>query len=192
MYLEVGRDKAQKLKSSKAQKLSSWTRPSCTVERVVCTLISAWMLTALGCNQTSNAQASLPISAASVGQPANAPPAPINLDIAPDGKLLIDAGIIFANKANYLCFPFEKLGLTVDTEVTTIETSCECVQASVLSNNFGSVNYDQAILLEFKPEATAVPETAAVDLGVIVTLHMANDLNREFRVDVMQVHSSPE
>ena len=47
--------------------------------------------------------------------------------------VIIDAGIVFADEANYLCLPFSRLGIEDSDEVLSVRSSCECSRPYIVS-----------------------------------------------------------
>ena len=100
----------------------------------------------------------------------------------------LEAGIVFTDKANYLCWPFERLELDDATLVTEVKTSCECVKGSVVSYRKSKDLLGSALLLEFAADASLINDPPA-SLGVIVTLKLATGAARELTVNLL--HTPP-
>ena len=101
-------------------------------------------------------------------------------------RMEFDAGVIFAGESNYLCIPFERLGLAFSTQITSIETSCECVQGSVVSYLTPNKATAQAIRLDFAPEPLLEDsEFVPMLLSVQVALEIEGvKSKREFSVNL--------
>lgn len=106
-----------------------------------------------------------------------------------DNRLEFDAGIIFDDESTYLCISFERLGIAPSSQIVSIETSCECMQGSVVSYLAPNQEEAYAVRLDFIAEPRSVNSsvTAAL-LSVQVRLDIEGDLSgREFWINL--VHS---
>lgn len=76
----------------------------------------------------------------------------------------VDAGIILADRESYLCLSFERLGLAEGDVVMSVNSSCECVQPSVVCYRSHQGREANAVLLQFKrkPEGYGKNRTKAV------------------------------
>lgn len=108
--------------------------------------------------------------------------------------LEFDAGILFADESNYLCIPFDRLGLTDSTQVASIATSCECVRGSVVSFLTPDEMVARAVRLDFAPEAQSLNSPfIPVALSVEVMIKIAGiEKQRVFWIDLVHttLHSS--
>ena len=106
--------------------------------------------------------------------------------IALGDRVEIDAGVIFAGESNYLCIPFKRLGLASSAQITSIETSCECVAGSVVSFQTPTKTVARAVRLDFAPEPlSANSDFVPMLLSVQVALEIADVRSkREFSVNL--------
>jgi hypothetical protein len=106
------------------------------------------------------------------------------------GKNVIDIGVILPGRPNYLCWPIERLGLEPNTDILRVESSCQCVQPSVVRYSTGAETIANAIMLELvseDPEQSAVNESPPLDLGVAITLSTSDGLTHQFTLNLLQV-----
>ncbi len=66
--------------------------------------------------------------------------------------VVIDAGITFADEASYLCIPLTRFGVGDSEDVLSVETSCDCTQASIVSFNESAQRKSKALRLDFVSE----------------------------------------
>jgi hypothetical protein len=107
----------------------------------------------------------------------------------------VQAGVILADRAGYLCLPFERLGFDEDAEIVSLQSSCECVQPSLV----GYLDVDglerPAMLLLFVPEPGASEGdragAGAARLGVSIEATLASGQTRSFRVDLLHTMAVP-
>ena len=86
-------------------------------------------------------------------------------------QCVIDAGVVFADEASYLCVPLSRLGIADSNEVLSVFTSCECTRASIVHIDVSSTKTVQLLRIDFLPEpATAGSQRATSNLSVEVTL----------------------
>ena len=50
-----------------------------------------------------------------------------------NANVVFDAGVVFTDRENYVCFPLEQLGLGNETKPLSFTSSCECLRLSVRS-----------------------------------------------------------
>lgn len=80
----------------------------------------------------------------------------------------VNAGIVFVDRSDYICWPIEKLGpINQGDEIISINTSCECVNASVIQYKKNEAENATAILFSFFPTQEALDRPS--NLSVIVT-----------------------
>jgi len=93
----------------------------------------------------------------------------------PSVPTVIDAGIIFADEASYLCVPLRRLGIADSDEVLSVITSCECTDPSIVRFNESRNKVSRALYVKFAPES-AIPtvEPTPLNLGVVITLEMSS------------------
>ena len=99
----------------------------------------------------------------------SATPAVGKSEVTP-ANLEIDAGVIFSDRASYLCLPLSRFGLSSSDDIETIVSSCECVKPSLVRYSDSSTTTVDGVLFEFIPDE-AFPDTAAepMRLGVVTT-----------------------
>jgi hypothetical protein len=166
MYLEVGREKAPKLQSSKAPKLQSSKAPKLQSSKaqtasssiavfVVFFLIVAMMFVSLGCGgpvATASVEKAT-VSAASVDAESSGLSSIAKITRIADGRFAIDAGVVFADQESYLCFPLKQLGIEEYLSTSRVESSCDCVEATVVHYLDPAGSRCPALLLRFRQES---------------------------------------
>lgn len=126
---------------------------------------TAMILIAVGCSEPVNtAKNSLTRVLASdskdivVGRP---------IATSSDGKVTIDAGVIFASEASYICVPLSQIGVEDAGHIQRIESSCDCVRPIVTQFVDQNGRIVSALRLDFAPEgrnSPSVDQVAPVDL----------------------------
>lgn len=87
----------------------------------------------------------------------------------------LDAGVVFADQANYLCIPLSRLGISTDDEVLEVRSSCECTQPSIVKYHDTTTKAGHALRIDFKPEPViAASQASPANLAVEVTLELAS------------------
>jgi hypothetical protein len=115
----------------------------------------------------------------------------------------IDAGIVFADRENYLCLSFERLGLAEGEVVTSVSSSCECIQPSVVSYRGTQERLAHAVQLRFVKENsknTQQPElissdfaaSTPVNLGVLIDVKLADGSDKQFTVNLLHTSLARE
>ena len=90
-------------------------------------------------------------------------------------QCVIDAGIVFADEAKYLCVPLTQLGIADSDEVLSVNTSCECTHVSIVQFGKSSTTTARALRIDFRSEtATSDSKQALSNLAVKVTLQLSN------------------
>lgn len=156
--------------------------------------MGALILAVLGCGgpvATASADRPAPISAASLGPLSLGPASATNIRTNVDGKVTIDAGVVFADRASYLCVPVKQLGIDGDFSTARIGTSCECVQGRVVAYRNSSGESELAVLLDFNPDPghASSADKQSLMLGVIVTVAFTDGRSQEFTVDLVHCPS---
>ena len=115
--------------------------------------------------------------------------------VTPPEEVLIDAGIVFADRASYLCLPFEKVGLPTDASVVSIESSCDCVSPSLVTYATSESSRASGILLQYGNESTfhgddpkSLPALPPANLRVVFVLTLAGGRSYEFAVNLLHTH----
>ena len=106
----------------------------------------------------------------------------------------IEAGVVLANRSGYLCLPLEQVGLSPDTSILSLHSSCECIQPSLVEYHNGPETTAQAILLEYIDESAGAhsdllpseSNRSVADLGVVVEATLADGSLHGFTVNVLQ------
>ena len=115
----------------------------------------------------------------------------------------VDAGVVFADRENYLCLSFEKLGLVDGDSVSTITSSCECIEPSVVSYRSTRGQTAYAVLLRFVKEESKnarqkelEPSDFAVvtpvNLGVLIDVKLADGSDKQFTVNLLHTSLAQE
>ncbi len=85
----------------------------------------------------------------------------------------IDAGIMFADQANYLCVPLSRLGISSADEVLAVNSSCECTRPSIIEYQETRAQSARALRVDFEPEpGMAGSQAAPMNLAVEVSLEL--------------------
>ncbi len=104
---------------------------------------------------------------------------------SPAGSL-IDAGIVFAHESSYLCVPLSRLGIAETDEVMSVQTSCECIQASIVQFYESTSNTARALRVDFRPEpATADMIHVPSNLIVKVILQFSGSRTKEATIQFL-------
>jgi hypothetical protein len=106
-----------------------------------------------------------------------------------DSPPIIDAGIIFADRSNYLCVPIERLGVHPSAEIVSVSTSCECVQAKMVSYSIDSVKQLRAILFEFNSDSPVneAKNQSTNHLRIEVTLLLADSSSHRRKLQFLEL-----
>ena len=111
----------------------------------------------------------------------------------------IDAGVVFADQANYLCIPLSRLGISTGDEVLEVRSSCDCTQPSIVAYHVTTTKSERALRIDFEPEST-VPEStvpgstmpgsqaAPASLAVEVTLDLAGGRSTSATIQFLHTH----
>lgn len=96
--------------------------------------------------------------------------------------------MIFVDNPSYICFPIERLGLSSDTLISSIATSCECVRGRLVSYKGPEDTEKLAIMLEFRNEGGPGIQSALhpVELGVDVTIVVTGGSKHEFTIKLLK------
>lgn len=101
----------------------------------------------------------------------------------------VDAGIIFEDSSNYLCWPLSKLGiLESPEEISSVTTSCDCIHGTIVAYHFSDDEIAYAVLLEFSPEKDVARPQPVSNLRVIMRVELKSGSNREFTVSLLSTH----
>jgi hypothetical protein len=106
-----------------------------------------------------------------------------------DSPPIIDAGIIFSDRSNYLCIPIERLGLDPSEEIVSVRASCDCVTVEVVEYAGSLSRFDKAIFVTFLPELEhgQSMDVGSVSLGVIIDLRTAGSEQSSFVLNFLRV-----
>jgi len=119
----------------------------------------------------------------------SATPAVGKSEVTP-ASLEIDAGVIFADRASYLCLPLSRFGISSSDDIQTIVSSCECVIPSLVRYSDGATTTVDGVLFEFIPsEATLDAKPQSVQLGVVVTFTTVSGENRTVTVTLLHTRA---
>ena len=100
--------------------------------------------------------------------------------------LEIDAGVIFSDRASYLCLPLSRFGISNSDDIETIVSSCECVKPSLVRYSDSSTTTADGVLFEFIPDEVP-PDTTPqpMGLGVVTTFTMVGGETRTVTVNFL-------
>jgi hypothetical protein len=115
------------------------------------------------------------------------------IDGTTESPIVVEAGVIFADRESYLCLPFERLCLPVATSVVSVASSCECVEPQVVAYRTQHGECAKAVLLRFvkedieviDPDAFSSTPIVAASLGVLVDVTLADGSTRSFKVNLL-------
>jgi hypothetical protein len=110
----------------------------------------------------------------------------------PSVQSVLDAGVVFSDRTSYLCWPFDAIGLEEGNEVQSIQSSCDCVQASVIDYPKVGNSLGRGLLIEFKAETHRKSKEVPAALGVVLTLQLANGSERVVTVNLLHTNSLSE
>ena len=94
-----------------------------------------------------------------------------NNDASPSHR--VDAGIVFADQASYLCFPLDRFNIASAKLVQNIESSCDCVVPSLVRYIGASGQMTDGLRIDFARESTGSSITSAALLGVELRLSLS-------------------
>ena len=69
--------------------------------------------------------------------------------------IVIDAGIIFADEANYLCVPLTQFGIAGSEEVLSVQSTCECSRPRIVNYLESSNRVSHAVRIDFERQTVA-------------------------------------
>lgn len=101
---------------------------------------------------------------------------------------MVDLGIVFNDKSNYLCWPLERIGISKNSKVTSVSTSCECASARIVEYKKGlSESPARAVLIAFEPPAIAkgTTDNTYALLGIVVKLVTDDGVLHQLTVKVV-------
>jgi len=102
---------------------------------------------------------------------------------------IIDAGIVFADEASYLCVPLSRLGIADADEVLSVDTSCDCSRPSIVHFDESPSKTARALRIDFIPEpVTARSKHATSNLSVVVTLRLREGRTTVAKIKIKFVH----
>lgn len=118
-------------------------------------------------------------------------------EAAPILPLVIDAGVVIADRGGYLCLPLDRFSLKRDEHPIDVTSSCECIQPSLVTYATPGGSRELALLLEFAADpgsgAAKLDGNSAVKLAVTVSFTLSNGGKRELSVRMIHAAiASPE
>ena len=119
----------------------------------------------LGCSKTSDAM-QLPRQSSS------------GASATDQDRIVFDAGIIFTNRDNYVCFPADKIGIFKASEVKGVTTSCECLEVRFRDLET-ETNLSTSIELLFRKETGSV---GSGKLEIQVEFEFHSGMKKQFGV----------
>lgn len=103
----------------------------------------------------------------------------------------IEAGVIFFGTETYQCFPLSRFGIEQPSDISSIETSCECLTASIVQFGSGSGDADFGLMLKFLDDTDGT-ETRSFSLAARVILHLKDQSKKEIEVRFLYTFLLPE
>jgi hypothetical protein len=83
-----------------------------------------------------------------------------------------DAGVVYSDQASYQCVLFDRLGLSNESELHVVKTSCDCLDARVVQIPLNQHQHANAFLLNFSPTPKKrAAECNVSKLAVVITLN---------------------
>jgi len=114
-----------------------------------------------------------------------------SLDTGASKPLSWEAGVVLAGHPGYLCLSLENIGLNPDDEVRSVVASCDCIEPRLVRYNSTVSGVVSGILLQYVNESVNQAgslETAAANLGVIVTTTLRDGRTHRFSVSLLHTH----
>ena len=101
-----------------------------------------------------------------------AKPSVAKTDLDP-AHVQIDAGVVFSDRASYLCFPLSRFGISRAENIEAVDSSCDCLKPSIVRYPNTSATVADGLLFEF-PIDYHTPNEASqpMHLGVEVNLRL--------------------
>lgn len=103
----------------------------------------------------------------------------------------IEAGVVFFGTETYQCFPLSRFGIDQPSDISSIETSCECLTASIVQFGSGSGDADFGLMLKFLDDTDGT-ETRSFSLAARVILHLKDQSKQEIEVRFLHTFLLPE
>lgn len=101
---------------------------------------------------------------------------------------IIDAGVVSMARDGYFCVPLTRIGLEPSTQVTAVNSSCDCVAPRIVQYRTANRAMATAVLLEYVPEAAAdlpAEQAEPVNLRAGIELVLPNGKTHRFHVDLL-------
>ena len=99
--------------------------------------------------------------------------------------IAIDAGVVFADQSSYMCWPLARFGIATDDRVVSVNTSCECTQASIVDYQLSTNECAQALRVEFVAEPVNAAGSPPAHLAVEVTMLLASGQSKSLTVELL-------
>ncbi len=115
----------------------------------------------------------------------------IKVNTTSNRTLEIDAGIIFRDRSSYQCFFLSDLGLADENDLQILNSSCDCLHATLVQVPVSQQQLARAILLEFRSEPIE-PSSRDLNGSLAVILNMKSRSNESIEVVVKFLHTSSE
>ncbi len=103
----------------------------------------------------------------------------------------IDVGVVFRDRSSYLCLPFSRFGLSSSEDIKRVETSCECVKASLVRFSESSTIAADGLLFEFISDEQSHETTLPQQLAIEVLLTMVNGETRPLTLSLLHSQLRP-
>ena len=108
-------------------------------------------------------------------------------------SVLVEAGVVQSDRDGYLCCPFEQIGLSNESSVASVTSSCECVRPRIVTYRTPMGSESPAIFLDYvadTEESKAVSglvdeQPTAMNLGVIVKVELVDGAIHQFIVKLL-------
>lgn len=108
-------------------------------------------------------------------------------------QCVIDAGILFADEASYVCVPLSRLGIADSDELLSVQSSCECVRPSLVYFDKFLGNTARAMRIDFRPGGTnADSKHTPSNLAIEVTIKLANGKDKSASIRFLQTAQASE
>lgn len=97
-----------------------------------------------------------------------------SMESPPEVLSTVDLGILFSDERTYVCLPLVRLGLSHDSEVNSVSSSCVCLHPRIVSvvTQQGATH---ALRVDFKPNTQSeFSGDKPQSLAVVLRLHLSS------------------
>ena len=109
-------------------------------------------------------------------------------DAAPTLPLVIDAGVVIADRGGYLCLPLDRFSLKRDDHPIAVTSSCECVQPSLVTYATPGGSRQLAVLLEFAADPSAARLEERQQLRIAIAVLRKGEPNCNFSINLLRTY----